>query len=118
MIFQMKTKPTNKQLIARALWLAFQASAPMGMGFLHASHASQQTEETLFEACEPDAASDAAIDIYTDYVFGRMMKTRFTVGADGALKISPETPRHDYQSWSGVYPTATALIKATEESFA
>jgi hypothetical protein len=101
---------TNVKL-RRALWLAFQVSRPMGMGFLHSEAASKQTEESLYKAVNP-ANEDS---FYADYVFGRMMKTRFSF-EDGVLKINPENPQHDYQSWCGKYMTAADLVKATEES--
>lgn len=99
--------------LKRALWLAFQASSPMGMGFLHAATADKQTEDSLFEQVQPNEGK-----VYTDYVCGRMMKTDFRVDADGKLTIRPEEPRTDYQSWGATYRTATALIAAVEKSFA
>lgn len=104
-------KPTDKQLLSRALWLAFKASSPAGMGFLHADTANQQTEETLFA----DSNEGRSV-ISTDYVMGRMMKTDFRV-VDGKLQIRPEVPRPDYQSWGREYPTAANLIAAVELSF-
>jgi hypothetical protein len=108
---------TNRQLLARALWLAFQASSPMGLGILHAARAAEITEEQLAEACIGDPNKSGTIEVRTDYVSGRMMKTSFKVTADGTLTIWPETPRGDYQSWSGTYQTATELVAATHASF-
>lgn len=105
--------PTAIEKLKRALWLAFQASSPLGMGFLHTKTASEATEESLYNDCV--YRDPTSID--TDYVFGRMMKTSFSVSPDGVLDISPKVPRHDYQSWAGTYATAADLIKATEESF-
>lgn len=108
------TKPTTKQLLARALWLAFQASAPTGLGFFHAGAANALTEEKL----AADFAEDIeAGKIYTDYVAGRMMKTSFITDDKGNLSISPGVPRHDYQSWAGTYRTAAELLAAVEKSF-
>ena len=107
------TKPTTKQLLTRAFWLAFQASAPMGMGFFHAAAANAITEEKLAEGYAEDITAGR---IYTDYVAGRMMKTTFAV-KDDKLTVSPEIPRHDYQSWAGTYASATELIAAAEKSF-
>lgn len=113
-----QTKPTAKQLLSRALWLAFQASAPMGLGFFQTGIASALTEEKLFETCKPSEGSDGTLRISTDYVAGRMMKTSFIVDAKGELSISPAVPRHDYQSWAGSYSTAAELLAAVDQSFA
>src|SRR4051812_8709698 len=86
------TKPTTKQLLTRAFWLAFQASAPMGMGFFHAAQANEMTEIKLADGYAEEIA-DGIID--TDYVAGRMMKTTFEV-KDGKVVVYPETPRRDY----------------------
>ncbi len=109
------TKPTNSQIITRAVWLAFKASSPMGMGFLHAAQADGVTEEQLASLARE---TDKGIEVRTDYVCGRMMKTTFTVSPDGKLTVWPEVPRHDYQSWAGDYATAAELIAAVEKSFA
>ncbi len=110
------TEISNAQIISRALWLAFQASAPTGLGFFHTASATQQTEESLAEAVKPRGKPDGSLELYTDYVFGRMMKTGFKVSADGKLTITPAVPRHDYQSWAGTYGSDIELIAAVEKS--
>ena len=105
-------KPDPHQLAKRALWLAFKASSSAGMGILHARQASQQTEDSLFDAHKRSESS-----VYADYAFGRMMKTDIKVDEDGNLDIHPEKPRHDYQSWASTYPTSKDLIEATIKSF-
>lgn len=102
----------NKTKLKRLLWLAFQASQPMGMGFLHVSAAETQTEDSVYESCNPQDKNE----IHTDYVFGRMMKTTFKVKEDETLSVSPKTPRLDYQSWGRKYGTASDLIQAAEQS--
>lgn len=104
---------TQRIKLKRALWLAFQASSAMGMGFLHASSAGAQDEDSLYGAYGPH--TDAQ-HIDTDYVFGRMMKTTFRLNAQNELEITPQTPRLDYQSWALEYPTAADLIAAVELS--
>jgi hypothetical protein len=106
-------KPTPEQKLKRALWLAFQASSAVGMGFLHAGQARQQTENSLFE----DAMAGRSGKIYTDYLCGRMMKTEFFIDGDSVV-VRPELPRLDYQSWGAQYPTASDLLRAVDESFA
>lgn len=101
-----------KTLLKRVLWLAFQASRPVGMGFLHTAAASQQTEDTLFESAKSSHKEDT---VYTDYLFGRMMKTTFEI-KDGVVVVSPNEPRYDYQSWGDAYETGTALIEAAIKS--
>lgn len=101
----------NENKLKRAFWLAFQASTPMGLGFLHVGAAGAQTEDSLFTSNPPRDGK-----IYTDYVHGRMMKTTFDISEDGVLSISPEKPRADYNSWASTYRTAQELIDATEES--
>lgn len=103
---------TQTKKLKRALWLAFQASRPMGMGFLHTATAAQLNEDSLYAPFADDGP-----EIRTDYVAGRMMKTTFRVSEDGRLTIHPEEPRHDYQSWAVQYPHAQNLINAVEESF-
>lgn len=104
----MNTNITPEQKLKRAIWLAFQASPPMGMGFLHTASANAQTEESLTEGVTDKA--------YFDYAHGRMMKTEFSL-KDGRVCIHPETPRSDYQSWGNTYSSAAALLDAVEKSF-
>lgn len=101
---------TKEQKLKRALWLAFQASSPMGMGYLHADSAAQQTEETLWEELK------GKTNFYLDYCHGRMMKTEFKLDGEKVI-VRPEEPRHDYQSWGTKYPSATELLAAADESF-
>ncbi len=108
------TTPLNK--LHRALWLAFQASSPMGMGFLHAASAAAQTEQTLAQDYSPRQLPDGSQEIYVDYAFGRMMKTMFALHQDGSIEVKPEIPRNDYQSWGAFYPTATALLADVEKT--
>src|SRR5690349_16988974 len=73
--------PTPTDKLRRALWLAFQASSPMGMGFLHSAQAAQITEATIFDYAGVDEPEPRYIG--TDYLSGRMMKTGFAVDEDG-----------------------------------
>lgn len=103
---------TPEQKIKRALWLAFNASKAVGMGFLHMEASLQQTEDSLFEACR----TPEKLTVYTDYCFGRMMKTSFEIDENDNLVINPEEPRWGYQSWADTYPTASLLIEAVYKS--
>lgn len=110
----MSNKPTPKQLITRAIWLAFQASSPAGYGFLHVGTANQLKESDMEDLLEE---KDGSFTAYTDYVAGRMMKTDFNVNKAGVLVITPEAPRRDYQSWSRQYSTASDLLADVLKSF-
>lgn len=115
-------KAETKALLKRTLWLAFQASTPMGMGVLHAGAAAKQTEDSLFatvigEKAGSDSTNARDFSWYTDYVFGRMMKTGFAV-KDDVVEVTPEAPRLDYQSWGATYDSASALIDAAAASLA
>lgn len=102
--------PTPEQKLKRALWLAFQASTPLGMGWIHAESAALQTEETLWTQLE------GKTDFYQDYCHGRMMKTKFKLDGEKVI-VSPEEPRLDYQSWGEKYKSATELLAAVDASF-
>lgn len=84
----------------------------MGMGALHMSSANAQTEDSLFKAVNPESK----VKVYTDYVFGRMMKTEFSVNEAGELSVSPEKPRSDYQSWARKYASGSEMIAAVNEA--
>ena len=105
---------TDMQLLKRAVWTAFQASIPVGMGMLHISTANKQTEDTILDACAFQV-KDGGIACYTDYVCGRMMKTSFFV-KDGTLTLGSHEPRLDYQSWVSQYPSNQSLIDAVYAS--
>jgi hypothetical protein len=54
------------------------------------------------------------IEVYGDYVFGRMMKTSFAFNTQtGEIEISDSVPRRDYQGWSSNknYKTYESLIR-------
>jgi hypothetical protein len=104
----MNTSP--KQKLAALVWAAFQASVPMGMGFLHSSAAARQTKDTILDQLSVTESPDGTVSVRTDYVCGRMMKTHFAVNADGVATVSPEEPHLDYQSWGRTYRSGSALI--------
>lgn len=90
-----------------AMWLAYQASRPMGLGFLQ-EKSGLAKEDIVRETKVGDHSLSA------DYCFGRMMKTHFSVN-DGMLTCN-DTPHGDYQSWARRYPTYAALIDAAEQT--
>lgn len=99
---------TSQAIAKRALWLAFQAAQPAGLGFLHVSAAAKLTEDLIWTQWRQNARGFV---VEADYIAGRMMKLYFEYSQD-ELRI-PDVPcRIDYQSWCGVYPTHAALINA------
>lgn len=111
----MKPEPlTPRQKLTRAVWLAFQASSPVGLGVLVAHDAETLTEESLGQAFRIHEASDGSLSTSTDYLMGRMVKTSFKVSKEGALSVIPAVPRPSYQSWGRRYAHASELIKAVE----
>lgn len=100
---------TGEAVARRMLWLAYEASVPVGMGFLH--YTTKATEDDVFKA----AYNSHRQEVSADYVFGRMIKLviRFT---DNMVDIPESRPRIDYQSWCRQYPTHDDLLLATLES--
>lgn len=91
-----------------AMWLAYQASRPAGLGFLHEK--GGESRETVISETFPNDATSG----YADYCHGRMMKTSLHV--KGEVLSCNDEPHHDYQSWAGKYQTYAALIDAAEAS--
>lgn len=107
-------KPLTQQqqfdLLKKVFWTAFDASRPVGVGFLHTDIAAALTRENVITPDHVQKDADGNMQIYADYWAGRMMKTSFCVTKDGTIGVSPEQPRNDYQSWGAVYKSATDLI--------
>lgn len=89
-----------------AMWLAYQASSPAGLGLLH--ERGGESRGTVISETFNEAGMGSA-----DYCHGRMMKTHFRI-KEGVLSCN-DTPRYDYQSWAYKYPTYAALIDAAEQ---
>ena len=96
-----------KTIAKRMLWLAYQASRPVGMGMLHFTE--DKTEEEIGEAQENE------IGYAADYCFGRMMKFGVRVNGD-SIEYSDFPLSADYQSWSIKYRTYSDLEAAARES--
>jgi len=97
----------------RVLWLAFQAAQAVGMGIWHAGEAARQTEASLWNHLQPVYKSGGNCAIYTDYVFGRQMKTTVLFQIEKhEIAVEPAIPRADYQSWCVKYPTSEELVSA------
>ena len=95
----------------RAFILAYRASIPMGLGYLHARPDSKEDEAKLTETLLPTPGET----LVTDYVAGRMMKLRIRHPEPTVLETRDDAPRADYQSWATSYPTYEALIEAARK---
>lgn len=109
---------TGELVAKRILFLAYEASSPMGMGFLHykpdgvSEDQLWQEQRGGFRPCNVGGQ-----DIYADYAHGRMMKLwGFSFTADSVTFDDERVPQSDYQSWCGRYPTNEALVTAAIES--
>lgn len=97
----------NETLAKRCFWLAFQAARAAGLGWLHATDASEATEDAVWSEVEKDDRG-----YYGDYIFGRMMKMQLPREGE----VPSRTLQPDYQSWCGTYGTYAALIAAARET--
>lgn len=114
----MRVQTDHPEILAkRMFWLAYQASSPLGMGFLQAR--SNVTEEDVWRNVNisGDYAyhNDQPGKPYGDYVFGRMMKVGCEVGVD-YVQCRDGEAAWDYQSWAGTYPMFEALLQAAVAS--
>jgi len=100
---------TNKDIAEEMVWLAFQASSPMGLGFMHTKIAAAATKEEVVKAAKWN-------DVYCiDYLFGRMVKLNIKLGHKDVI-FPQAKPRSDYQSWCNKYPTYEDLQLEAMES--
>lgn len=96
-------------LMNEAAWLAYQASAVVGLGHLQA----RNTNKEEFNMAYPISADKH----YIDYGFGRMMK--YLVNYDitkGEISNSRGMLREDYQSWCFTYPTYLDLFNEASKN--
>lgn len=101
------TLPLSGEQVAKlVLFLAYQASGARGLGVLHDVPNGTLEEDHLWRGQEGD-------EIHADYVAGRMVKLwGFQFDASSITFDDKQTPRADYQSWCGTYPTNAALVEA------
>ena len=114
MKLEYKSNAEAMAVAKRALYLAWVAAGgPRGMGFLQ--DRGQQDENAVWDQAyekrdyngRPEGEPAGRID--ADYVFGRMLKLRFSVNGD-SIDFPDHEPRGDYQSWCGRYPSFAALF--------
>jgi len=107
-----------KTLAKRILFLAYEASHVMGNGFFQAREAvvEEQVWNNVVTKGDYGGFSKETKDIYADYVFGRMMKTHFTLKDSTICYDGDDKPRSGYQSWCVKYKTYTKLFQVAIES--
>jgi hypothetical protein len=91
----MRIRATDEQ-VSKMCALAVQASAPMGMGFLHFDTNTVFTPE--------DFPIKAATAVYLDYVQGRMVKLGMRRGGPD-IWDAPDQISGEYESWIVRYPS-------------
>lgn len=104
-------------LAQRILLLAYRASHAVGAGILHDQ--PNLPDDVVLKQLYTENRGDGAVVARSDYVIGRMVKLNFIVHPNFVIETtSPwnDTPRIDYQSWAGTYPTCTALYNAAKKS--
>ena len=104
------TEQDLEKFVPELFWLAWKASLVVGMGAL------QDNPSAVKGAVLSQVGGFRGCDNYSaDYVFGRMMKLRFSASMtrDGLVRVDlGQEPREDYQSWCSTYKTNDDLILA------
>lgn len=101
----------------RALYLAWTAAGgPQGMGIMQDK--GKQDEAAVWDQAyemrdySGRLKSEPAGRVNADYVFGRMLKLRFSITGK-EITFDDCEPRSDYQSWAGrKFPTFASLFDA------
>ena len=106
--------PTVERIALRMQWLAYQASRPVGLGFLHFS--TDKTEEDIKSSLRETEWQGARRARHSDYILGRMVKCAACFRGDELVIPTNHTVTGDYQSWAWKYPTYQALHAAALES--
>lgn len=103
-----------EEVLKEMFWLAWQAcGSPMGMGWLQnrPSATKEDVWNNVANAGDYCANFNRPGTLNGDYVFGRMMKL-YVRYDNSSIELPDGTPRADYQSWCGTYPTYQALYDA------
>jgi len=105
----MKIKVANGQAVAkRMLWLAYQASKVVGMGYLMAK---DDVTEDMLASAHFESGRNGECQYYADYAYGRMMKAVIRYG-NSHVEFTDSAPQLDYESWAGKYKTYQSLAEA------
>jgi len=117
----MKRKYQSKEaamaIAKSAIWLAWNAcGGTSGMGFLKdnkGANKEQVWDQAYNKKDYSGERGGGPENVDADYVFGRMMKLRFTVEGD-TITFDDYDPQKDYQSWCGKYTTFASLFDDAE----
>jgi len=109
---------STTSLAKRILFLAYEASGVMGMGAFQERDAitEEQVWNNVVTKGDYGGFSHDSENLYADYVFGRMMKTRFTLKDNTITYNGDDKPRVGYQSWGSKYKSHTKLFQAALKS--
>lgn len=109
-------------VVRRCFFLAWKASEAVGLGALHGLlGGGDKTEAQVWQNVTGQEDYPAGYntnrpgEAFGDYVFGRMVKLAVRWGDDW-VETPDMTPRKDYQSWAGDYPTYPSLVAAAVRS--
>lgn len=107
-------KGRGPEIAKEMVWLAWKAcGGPIGMGVLQDQPNATKEDVWKSMACRGDynCVSDLpkAGKVDADYVFGRMMKLRFSFNAD-SVTCANSKPNPEYQGWCRTYPTYEDLV--------
>ncbi len=108
---QYKNHEDTVSVMKEALWLAWQSSHVMGMGYLQ-DRPGATKEEVWAYVQWPDKP---VMSIHADYVFGRMMKLFCRID-DNVLTTREGELRDDYQSWCNTFATYKDLLEKAEQN--
>jgi hypothetical protein len=109
---------SGETLAKRIVWLAWQASHVFGMGAFQARNSVQDEDSVWASAVgshDYPVNRNQPGEVRCDYVQGRMMKLYLRYDENDVI-VPTGTPRPDYQSWAGKYPTYEALFDAARQS--
>lgn len=104
----------TEEIVKLAFWLAFQASHPMGLGFLQSEAAAVATEDDVWDKVSKQESSDGSLRFSADYIYGRMMKMNLCI-RDGEITFPSHKISPDYESWCLKYATYEDLLKAAQQ---
>lgn len=117
-----RTYSSNEVALAiakEAMWLAWNAAGgPSGMGFMQNkpdADKEQVWDRAYNRGDYIGGHRDLPERVDADYVFGRMLKLRFSIKGN-ALDFPDHEPRGDYQGWCYKFKTYAALFDAAEAS--
>lgn len=113
MKFTYESRERANKVAQEAFWLAYQASVPVGLGFLHERGGEPREAVLNGIFSQPQYGTG----VHADYVYGRMVKLSIHLEGN-TITVGDDAPRSDYQSWCRTYPTNEALIRAAEAATA